>query len=511
MSDLSPLICETLSGNMLANGDIIEIAKDVASELWYELVEQENKANKDEVDGLKAQLAHYEVVLEIKSLLITSPEFQLEQANSLHIPNNTTHLSRHTIFNISLSDTKFTSFTSLNASNSDYISACTSLEHTTSSTHRSRYLLAGPAIPFRHHFKPNYSAIKYSYHHTTSLFHFTSKFNKFSFFQRLKTFISSQTKLVTMNSFKIPKMKPVSITATDLRNRLTVKDLPTNNDMGVIVNRETASSSNEENSSAHFSRENEVFALELRLANTPDISSTSSENSDSAFNRNATRKSPFNRSVPSVVTRPDSRFDRNQMERDNNNSASTRDNNNGASTRVITGSYMQNAARLIEIRVSGIPKSMSTDHILRALKFDKRNEICSSITYLSDYTSIYQFASTKTVILKMRFDSAKTLIERGTALIDRIQYRCTRITRLTQCTLCLRYSHTKKNCTYSTRCGHCAGAHNKHDCDKLNSPQVCVNCVDDGLKPDVAAHTPFFFGCPVRRMMIKKAERGSSN
>lgn len=65
------------------------------------------------------------------------------------------------------------------------------------------------------------------------------------------------------------------------------------------------------------------------------------------------------------------------------------------------------------------------------------------------------------------------------------------------------HSHTLSDCHNSPRCGHCAGAHKKLDCNKIDDAQVCANCVDAGLQADIANHSPYFYGCLVRRNELK--------
>lgn len=102
--------------------------------------------------------------------------------------------------------------------------------------------------------------------------------------------------------------------------------------------------------------------------------------------------------------------------------------------------------KLIELRITGLPIALKNEGIVRSIAAEPLNEVNSEITFLSHYSSRYQNSNTKTIIIKLKFESAKAILERGTAIINTYNYKCTRIVRLKQCTKCLMYTHTSSEC-----------------------------------------------------------------
>lgn len=250
------------------------------------------------------------------------------------------------------------------------------------------------------------------------------------------------------HKFAIPEI----MARIDLRNMLPPRNAIPNNDTATVITTPPSNAIPDNDIatvSATPSRENEILArlhaLEIHLANNEnDVSISESNNSVSVLQPHVSsvQNTQTNRNMRSVVSSraiddenagPNSRYDRNTMER----------NPQGCPVRSFSRlSNNRNSQKLIELRISGLPLTLKNDSILTSIKAEPQNNINSIITFISHYTSRYQNASTKIPVIKMKYESAKTIIERVTVIVSTYNYKCSRIVRLKQCTRCLLYDHT---------------------------------------------------------------------
>lgn len=162
----------------------------------------------------------------------------------------------------------------------------------------------------------------------------------------------------------------------------------------------------------------------------------------------------------------------------------------------------ESQTRNIEFRLTGVPKSLDDDVIPYLITNNFQNEVHGEIVTKSSYTSSYTSWNLKTLILSANREIATALLKKGYVYIRNTTYKCSRIVRTLQCTRCIRYGHLKSECNYDESCGHCAMQHSKKDCHKLETPQICVNCIRAGMHEEYALHSPYYMLCPVRRVNI---------
>lgn len=434
MSVENTLNISTLSGDLLSNSDIISIAKNVAENTWSELVESERKEIEEEFDILNKKLESIEKIVELKDIIIASLNVRLDQTvNYLNSSLENLNIQSIYLFDIlqdNISDINFAT----SESNDSFVTckqSCRSLiidlyYNNTSNTQS----------PFK-----NIKTLK----------HKSYLRNKF---QTLPSTRMNTASLPSNRKFKIPKI----MASIDLRHVITKHTLRSNAPTPMAI--EPALNAEDQQSQTQTVDELQRRVTELEkfirdgqtqnLPMTPSSSQLSStisrvqernrqidaDNRDRQIRQESKRENERER--PRLQEGPhSSRYDRGTFER-NVSTTSPRPHT--------TNTYLNSQQSLCEIRISGLPRAISTDQILQALRNDRRNDIRHPLTYISHYTSIYQFVDTKTLILKTTTESARTMTNRGTAMMGSDHFRCSKIMKLQQCTSCLRYCHTKKDC-----------------------------------------------------------------
>lgn len=482
-------IARQISGQMMVNKEIIAIAQSTATEIWNELIEQEKQDTLNEIKILTEKNKYIEDLLDLKELQIKALELQIMRQEELYeiFKANKLNLSAHRQLNIDIFyieadkatvQSSIESFATCNNSQTDLLTQSGKFCNKNNTSHKIN--------PISQHNKNQNTSLS----------------------QKHSNFYPQSHRMNMASSFKIPKIPRV-----DLRN-LIGRDTSPNNDMASVL----PSTSNV--TATTINRENEIIvrlnALEARMAHSESSTSLeSATDGPSNENNSPNRRKPKNnyssnnfrqnnyrennyRENNNSANRNGKRFERNVMEREAN-----------SSTYVVPRptSY---GNKLIELRVSGLPHDLKNQHFLSLLKADRRNEITSPVTFLTNYSSRYNNSRTKTVIIKLKINSARQLLTRGTAIINNSHHKCTKVVRIKQCTKCLFYTHTRSKCENEFACGHCGEEHHKSECTKLNEPQVCINCVRQGLNREIASHSAYFHGCLVRRIEIKKCERSNS-
>lgn len=104
------------------------------------------------------------------------------------------------------------------------------------------------------------------------------------------------------------------------------------------------------------------------------------------------------------------------------------------------------------------------------------------------------------LVLDVDLLTQKTLIERGSLIINFSQCRIFEHTNSLQCLHCLRFGHYARECQFEPSCKNCAGHHTTSTC-LTPEQQICANCLRANEKGSAlnTNHRSSDDRCPVKR------------
>lgn len=107
---------------------------------------------------------------------------------------------------------------------------------------------------------------------------------------------------------------------------------------------------------------------------------------------------------------------------------------------------------------------------------------------------------TNHIILRVSTKIWQRIIEQGKVHIDLQQITAEDQSPVIQCSMCLKYGHTKKYCTETdVKCSHCGDLHMRQECPiwLSKSKPSCINCTHANTQN--TEHNAFNKDCPIRK------------
>lgn len=156
------------------------------------------------------------------------------------------------------------------------------------------------------------------------------------------------------------------------------------------------------------------------------------------------------------------------------------------------------------IKIKNLLTCNTTEDIARALKNQNKHVTAHleerELTIVEKYRRKARNPLESHVVLQVTPKLWQALTSAGRIHVDLQRVWVEDQSPLVQCTMCLGYGHTRRNCKKDTEvCSHCGGAHMRADCQILGEgkPPSCVNC--KAMKGRDAEHGAFSQSCPTRQ------------